>query len=167
MVRALQHRQVWLIANPLLLRRLLATTIEDWDSAKSSQSTMPLITLPSSMSGSAHKKYPRLTPGSIIAIHGLGTASPRTWEFKKKDGGIVNWLADGHMLPAAIPEARIFTYDWNANYFKDAPMQTVLGHANNLLALIAENRGSKNKRPIIFVASCFGGLILAEVCKAK
>ncbi|KAK4232893.1 hypothetical protein C8A03DRAFT_39449, partial [Achaetomium macrosporum] len=98
----------------------------------------------------------------IIAIHGLGTESPRTWEFKKKGGGgVVNWLSDRDMLPAALPEARIFTYDWNANYFGDAPVQTLLGHADVLLGLVSEGRGSQT-RPIIFVASCFGGLILAE-----
>ncbi|VBB80786.1 Putative protein of unknown function [Podospora comata] len=65
------------------------------------------------------------------------------------------------MLPAALPKARIYTYDWNANYFENAPVQTLLGHADTLLGLIAEGRGSQT-RPIIFVASCFGGLILAE-----
>nr|CDP26075.1 Putative kinesin light chain [Podospora anserina S mat+] len=65
------------------------------------------------------------------------------------------------MLPAALPEARIFTYDWNANLLKDAPVQTLLGHADTLLKLVSEGRGSQT-RPIIFVASCFGGLILAE-----
>ncbi|KAK4220778.1 hypothetical protein QBC38DRAFT_449744 [Podospora fimiseda] len=65
------------------------------------------------------------------------------------------------MLPAALPTARIFTYGWNANYFADAPVQTLLGHANTLLGLIAKNRHLQT-RPIIFVASCFGGLIMAE-----
>ncbi|KAK4680131.1 hypothetical protein QC764_0041900 [Podospora pseudoanserina] len=105
---------------------------------------------------------PDNTTIDIIAIHGLGTESPRTWEFKKKGrGGVVSWLSDSDMLPAALPEARIFTYDWNANYFKDAPVQTLLGHADTLLKLVSEGRGSQT-RPIIFVASCFGGLILAE-----
>jgi hypothetical protein len=75
----------------------------------------------------------------------------------------VNWLSDRDMLPEALPKARIFTYDWDANCFADAPVQTLLGHADTLLGLIAEGRGSRT-RPIIFVASCFGGLILAEVC---
>ncbi|RYO95238.1 hypothetical protein DL764_007723 [Monosporascus ibericus] len=65
------------------------------------------------------------------------------------------------MLPAVVPEARIFTYDWDANYFENAPVQTLLGHADNLLALIATEQGPL-PRPIIFVASCFGGLVLAE-----
>ncbi|KAH7228871.1 hypothetical protein BKA60DRAFT_441377 [Fusarium oxysporum] len=65
------------------------------------------------------------------------------------------------MLPATVPEARIFTYDWNANYFQDAPVQTLLSHADTLLAHIAETRDVKS-RPIIFIASCFGGLVLIE-----
>lgn len=77
---------------------------------------------------------------------------------------MVNWLADRDMLSAAVPQASIFTYDWNANYFADAPVQTLLGHADNLLGLIAEGRP---QRPLIFVASCFGGLILAEVCLSR
>ncbi|KAI1506280.1 hypothetical protein F5X99DRAFT_129304 [Biscogniauxia marginata] len=69
------------------------------------------------------------------------------------------------MLPAAIPEARIYTYDWNAHVFDHAPVQTLLGHADNLLALVAAERDSD--RPIIFIASCFGGLVLAEaICRA-
>ncbi len=105
----------------------------------------------------------RSDPDSIIAIHGLATESPRTWEFKKKGGGgVVNWLSDAGMLPRVVPEARIFTYDWDANCFEDAPVKTLLGHADTLLHLVAESRDSET-RPIIFVASCFGGLILAEV----
>lgn len=101
---------------------------------------------------------------SSIAVHGLGTEPPQTWEFKKQgEDGVVNWLSDNDMLPAAIPEARIFTYEWNANYFEDAPVQTLLGHAHNLLGLVSEGRSSQTP-PNTFVASSFGGLILAEAC---
>ena len=68
------------------------------------------------------------------------------------------------MLPAAIPEARIYTYDWDAKVFEDAPVQTLLGHADNLLGQIVAERGqTKDIRPLVFVASFFGGLVLAEV----
>ncbi|KAI0895108.1 hypothetical protein F4806DRAFT_469907 [Annulohypoxylon nitens] len=101
----------------------------------------------------------------IIAIHGLDTESPRTWEFDKRDGSqVVNWLKDDDMLPAAIPNARIYTYDWDAKVFDKAPVQTLLSHADNLLARVAGEHGP-DRRPIIFVASCFGGLILAEAMK--
>ena len=74
----------------------------------------------------------------------MDTQSPRTWEYRKKPedgGGVVNWLANADMLPAAIPKARIFTYDWNANYFKDVPVQTLLGHADTLLTHLQKDRG--------------------------
>ncbi|KAI0887873.1 uncharacterized protein GGS22DRAFT_90148 [Annulohypoxylon maeteangense] len=107
------------------------------------------------------------TTVDIIAIHGLDTESPRTWTFDKRDGSrAVNWLKDSDMLPAAIPSARVYTYDWNAKVFDNAPVQTLLNHADNLLALVTEERGASS-RPIIFIASCFGGLILAEaICRA-
>ena len=66
------------------------------------------------------------------------------------------------MLSAAVPDARIYTYDWNAKAFDNAPVQTLFGHADNLLGLLDAERSDPH-RPIIFVASCFGGLILAEV----
>ena len=37
------------------------------------------------------------------------------------------------MLPAIIPEARIFTYNWNANYYDEAAVQSLLNHADGLL----------------------------------
>ncbi|KAI1805541.1 hypothetical protein F4811DRAFT_551810 [Daldinia bambusicola] len=73
----------------------------------------------------------------------------------------VNWLEDSHMLPAAAPEARIYTYDWNARVFSNVPVQTLLGHADSLLTLVSCEHGTSG-RPILFIASCFGGLILAE-----
>ncbi|KAK8863181.1 NACHT-domain-containing protein [Apiospora arundinis] len=113
------------------------------------------------------KDVPDTTTVDVIAIHGLDTESPRTWIYEK-NGTHVHWLRDSDMLPAAIPEARIYTYDWNAKVFDHAPVQTLLGHADNLLGQVAAERGQGNEaRPLIFVASCFGGLVLAEaICRA-
>ncbi|KAI0408886.1 hypothetical protein F4802DRAFT_546886 [Xylaria palmicola] len=103
----------------------------------------------------------------IIAIHGLDTHSPKTWIAWKEDGkpdsGDVHWLRDEHMLPSVIQNARIFTYDWNANYDTNAETQSLRGHADNLLNKLrnARNKGNKT-RPIVFVASCFGGILLAK-----
>ncbi|KAI1475868.1 hypothetical protein F4774DRAFT_395594 [Daldinia eschscholtzii] len=103
------------------------------------------------------------TTVDIVAIHGLDTESPGTWTFQGRGRNpSVNWLKDSHMLPAAAPDARIYTYDWNAKVFDNAPVETLLGHADNFLSLIEEERGVAD-RPILFIASCFGGLILAEV----
>jgi hypothetical protein len=139
-----------------------ATAIGSWACNGSAQRTMP-PTKPQSSTCSLPTDICSSDSGSVIAIHGLGTESPRTWEFDKKDGsGVVNWLADSDMLPSVVPKAAIYTYDWNANSFQNAPVQTLLGHSDNLLALVAAQHKSSG-RPIIFIASCFGGLVLAEV----
>ncbi|RWA09894.1 hypothetical protein EKO27_g5209 [Xylaria grammica] len=96
----------------------------------------------------------------IIAIHGLDTDSPRTWTYKK-GGGEINWLEHKCLLPADVPSARIYTYNWDAKVFKNAPVETIFGHADRLLTLVEANY-STSSRPILFIASCFGGLVLAE-----
>ena len=76
---------------------------------------------------------------SIIAIHGLGTTTPRTWEYKKETG-VVNWLSDSNMLPDIVPSARIYTFSWNANYSKDATVTRIANVAEVLLSKLEHNR---------------------------
>ncbi|PHH91521.1 hypothetical protein CDD83_124 [Cordyceps sp. RAO-2017] len=89
----------------------------------------------------------------IIAIHGLDTQSPRAWVAWKKDGdpdsGHVHWLQDRDMLPSVIPNARIFTYDWNANIDNDAAADFLFGHADALLdrLLIRRSKATQNLKP--------------------
>ncbi|KAJ4111452.1 hypothetical protein NW768_011805 [Fusarium equiseti] len=99
----------------------------------------------------------------IIAIHGLDTASPQTWEFKKDDGQRINWLADKHMLPAEVPGTRIFTCDWPAELLetKDSVSLRIEELALSLLqGILGSSR--QRSRPILFIASCLGGIILMQ-----
>ncbi|KAI1129789.1 ARM repeat-containing protein [Nemania abortiva] len=100
----------------------------------------------------------------IVAIHGLDTHSPRTWvAWKNPNSDEVHWLRDKEMLPSVTKNARIFTYDWNANYDDDSPSSTLLGHADGLLeSLRIQRKKDKGKDPIVFIASCFGGLLLIK-----
>ncbi|CAP85799.1 Pc20g04700 [Penicillium rubens Wisconsin 54-1255] len=107
----------------------------------------------------------------IIAIHGLDTKSPDTWTWKK-DGISVNWLKDSNMLPEKVPMARIFTCDWPSDLFerRDFVQKTIEEFARLMLAGIKGRRSSMNQsqlqgseRPIIFVASCLGGVILMKM----
>ncbi|RTE78459.1 hypothetical protein BHE90_007052 [Fusarium euwallaceae] len=67
------------------------------------------------------------------------------------------------MLPSVLPDCRILTYDWNANIDKDAATQSLRGHATTLLDKLHIDRDESGKNtPILFIASCFGGLLLAE-----
>ncbi|CEF78682.1 unnamed protein product [Fusarium graminearum] len=105
---------------------------------------------------------------SIIALHGLDATSPETWIGWKVDGdpnsGDVNWLEDKHMLPRFMPDSRILTYQWNANYDAYASSDRFSGHATSLLQDLHADRFSecRSNCPIIFIVSCFGGLLLAQ-----
>ena len=46
---------------------------------------------------------------------------------------MVNWLSDAAMLPAAIPNGRVLTYNWHAKFYKDALDLMLNNHADGLL----------------------------------
>lgn len=99
----------------------------------------------------------------IIAIHGLDTKSPATWEYKKPDGQTINWLTDQHMLPAEVVGTRIYTCDWPAELFesKDSVPFRIEELAVSLLQGILGS-STKRDRSILFIASCLGGVILMK-----
>lgn len=81
----------------------------------------------------------------IIAIHGLGTTSPKTWEARGDQAcgtqrSLVNWLSDDDMLPHVVPSAKIFTFTWNSNYYKDAPVVRIQDVAGTLLSQLQSQR---------------------------
>ncbi|KAK3944508.1 hypothetical protein QBC46DRAFT_337545 [Diplogelasinospora grovesii] len=112
------------------------------------------------------------TDVDIIAIHGLDTKSPDTWIWKSKhpDKPDVNWLADKDMLPTRVGRARIFTCDWPSDLFEkpDLIRKTLEEFARLLLAgikgrpCVANDHARKEDRPILFIASCLGGIILMK-----
>lgn len=106
----------------------------------------------------------------IIAVHGLDTNSEETWVWDPK-GNNVNWLKQPDMLPERFPSARIFTCDWPADLFEESSFtqKEFEEFARLLLAGIkdrpqATDRGSDKaeERPIVFIASCLGGVILMK-----
>ncbi|KAI0547813.1 armadillo-type protein [Xylaria curta] len=108
-------------------------------------------------------KSETLTDVDIIAIHGLDTTSLDTWTWKDKNEKI-NWLKHPKMLPGRIPKARIFTCDWPADLFTDntTVQMTPKELARGLLLGIKSQLGADSTRPIIFIASCLGGIILIQ-----
>ena len=108
------------------------------------------------------------TDVDIIAIHGLDTTSPKTWTWVDPHGREperkVNWLQDPNMLPARFPTARIFTLDWPANLFKaQNEIEMSMDHlANRLLHSIKTRPGANMDQPILFIASCLGGVVLTH-----
>ncbi|KAI0411229.1 hypothetical protein F5X98DRAFT_62079 [Xylaria grammica] len=110
------------------------------------------------------------TDVDIIAIHGLDTNSEETWTWKSKKGGAeVNWLSNDKMLPFRVQSARIFTFDWPSDIFEhsNSTQKTFDEFARVLLGGIATrpqpaNYFKHNERPILFIASCLGGIVLMK-----
>ncbi|KAF8524260.1 hypothetical protein BU17DRAFT_6911, partial [Hysterangium stoloniferum] len=93
---------------------------------------------------------------SIVAIHGLD--GHREESFTASNG--ISWLRD--LLPPSIPNARILTYGYDASTSgQNRFQQTLYDVANDLIASLANFRASTTcKRPLIFVAHGFGGIVL-------
>lgn len=71
------------------------------------------------------------------------------------------------MLPSVVKGARIWAFDYNSNYSHDAQTVKIDGLAMALLNCMKDRRGDFDTRKIIFIGSCFGGVVIAEVriCK--
>ena len=123
-------------------------------------------------------------------MHGLDTSSPKTWTAYERDGDeatrgrAINWLSDEDMLPSVIPKASIWTFDYNANYHANASVADLLALGEVFLRSISEMRKSvctlagifcvtkaemtmakvrPVARPLMFIGSCFGGLVVVKV----
>ncbi|GKZ26826.1 hypothetical protein AbraIFM66951_005023 [Aspergillus brasiliensis] len=106
------------------------------------------------------------TDVDIIAIHGLDTKSPDTWVWRTSSANKhgVNWLADPDMLPDLAKRARIFYCDWPATLFNEQSTieMTITELARCLLLAIHSRPGAEKNRPLLFIASCLGGVILSQ-----
>jgi hypothetical protein len=99
----------------------------------------------------------------------------------------VNWLRHEGMLPAKIPNARIFSWGYDANTHSTSQLTAMYlyDHAQSLvsdlslkrrltkvvcvLTLLALLRSNVNivktqRRPIIFVAHSLGGIVVKSAC---
>ncbi|PVF97371.1 TPR-like protein [Serendipita vermifera] len=94
----------------------------------------------------------------IVAIHGFGGHSERSWT--AANGTM--WLRD--LLPLDIPNARILTYgyDLDTRSFTSTSIQSIFRHAEAFVAGLTEVRSENRERPIIFLAHSLGGIILKK-----
>lgn len=102
-------------------------------------------------------------------MHGIETCSPKTWTAYERDeeprGRATNWLCDEDMLPKVLPQARIWVYDYNSYcYSGNAQKIDILGLGDSFLEMLraAEDKGV-GKRSLVFIGSCFGGVVIAQV----
>ncbi|RDW60574.1 hypothetical protein BP6252_11957 [Coleophoma cylindrospora] len=144
--------------------------------AASQQDHEPDQTLPPQRGVHLRQVYPDKTKETetdidIIAIHGLDTKSPETWTWvdQKNPTIRVNWLEDRAMLPSTVDRVRIFTCDWPADLLQPSKLiqMEFLELALRLSAGIQSrppgpSSGASRDRPILFIASCLGGIMLIK-----
>ncbi|KAF8528144.1 hypothetical protein BU17DRAFT_30429, partial [Hysterangium stoloniferum] len=96
-------------------------------------------------------------PFSIVAIHGLDGASEASFTAKND----VLWLRD--LLPTVITNARILTYGYDARTRGENISQLDLDDlSTDFIAKLSTFRvhSHTQRRPLIFIAHCLGGIIL-------
>ncbi|KAK3365573.1 hypothetical protein B0T24DRAFT_393081 [Lasiosphaeria ovina] len=98
----------------------------------------------------------------IVAIHGLNGHPYGSW-LSKSDSPKM-WLKD--FLPEDAPNCRIFIYGYESNIFSEPthPRFDLAEQADRLIQALDGIRGTDKlkKKPIIFIAHSFGGLVLAK-----
>ncbi|KAI1559779.1 hypothetical protein PtrEW13061_012363, partial [Pyrenophora tritici-repentis] len=102
----------------------------------------------------------------IVAVHGLGAHPDDSWctnAGTKESPQWVNWLEEESMLPAVAPNARIMRYGYQSQWFgKEMMRQSVSIVADRLLKALKRTRKDVPFRPLLFVAHCFGGLVVLK-----
>ncbi|KAI0846574.1 hypothetical protein F5Y00DRAFT_271878 [Daldinia vernicosa] len=93
----------------------------------------------------------------LVFVHGLHGSRLKTWS---KDG--IFWPRD--LLQDDLKNARVITWGYDADIakaFSYASKESLFGHANTLLADLADLRRDVT-RPIVFICHSLGGIVVKE-----
>lgn len=107
-----------------------------------------------------------LTVFSIVAVHGLNPRSKsmadHAWDTWRKPSGKKGrlWLRDD--LPKALPESRIFLYEYDSTAVYGNDRSTFIDKANTLLEAITLKRRNANQRPLLLLGHSLGGLLIKQ-----
>ncbi|KAK0101274.1 hypothetical protein ONS95_006453 [Cadophora gregata] len=111
----------------------------------------------------------------IVLVHGQAEGSSSTWSveypLQNKDSRIRSDLLNIEQALGSL-EARIYSYKYNERGLRKERRQAIASdmiheHAQVLLRHISRERNSEEtrRRPIVFIAHSFGGLIVQQVLK--
>jgi hypothetical protein len=98
---------------------------------------------------------------SIVAVHSVKGHHIFSWQAKTNNSEKV-WIRD--FLEDEIPEARVFSFGWNAGLFENsrADLRDV---ATQLLVRLDTIRSSDEEkvRPLLFLGHGIGGILIKQV----
>ncbi|KAF7173966.1 hypothetical protein CNMCM6106_008069 [Aspergillus hiratsukae] len=102
----------------------------------------------------------------IVAVHGLNPRgkdmADHAWDTWRKPSGEKGrlWLRDD--LPKALPESRIFLYEYDSTAVYGKDKSTFMDKANNLLEWIRVKRQNADQRPLLLLGHSLGGLLIKQ-----
>lgn len=106
------------------------------------------------------------TKVDIVAVHGLNPRSKsiadHAWDTWRKPSGEKGrlWLRDD--LPEALPEARIYLYEYDSTAVYGKDRGTFIDKANALLEAITLKRQNATQRPLLLLGHSLGGLLIKQ-----
>ena len=133
---------------------------------KSSTPLRALQTLSAPTSIASNKSWTALTCSSnpsIVLVHGIDGDPIKTWTNAESSAF---WPQD--WLPAKFPHARVFSFGYNADMYRNNSVAGIRDNARSLLSFLELERESLDSTPpIVFIAHCLGGLIVKQVSSSS
>ena len=93
---------------------------------------------------------------SIIAVQGLGSHYPETWQGKICRSGVIEktmWLSHKDLLPNDFPSARILAFKYNSKWLSGANFVSLKEFGHDLQDRILEDR-KRNNVPVSISWTC-------------
>lgn len=111
----------------------------------------------------------------IIAVHGLASAYETTWSVQLENDSEqrYHWLQE--KLGVDIPQARILGFEYGSEWYGEPSYTNLNDCGTELLRCILRDRRhvgrpeicpTQKRRPIIFIAHSFGGLVVKQAIAA-
>ncbi|CAI4213338.1 unnamed protein product [Parascedosporium putredinis] len=109
--------------------------------------------------GSSRRDPPTTPTVDLILIHGLHGDAIKSWTNPETKAF---WPRD--FLPLDIPQARVFTFGYDADAVFGSTTANIVDHAKDLLSSLVDEREEEPEitRPIIFIAHSLGGIIAKQ-----
>ncbi|KAK0702414.1 hypothetical protein B0H67DRAFT_524214 [Lasiosphaeris hirsuta] len=100
----------------------------------------------------------------IVLVHGLNGGPIDTWTHAEPR---IFWPKE--WLPVQFPQARVFSFGYNADMYGNTSIAGIRDNARSLLSRLELQRdGLASPTPIVFIAHCLGGLIVKQaLCIAE